>query len=81
MTWTDRTQPVKVGDRVAYSKGFLRSTGQYTGDMPAAKGIVTALVPLGTETTLAEIEWDKPDLPARVNVKNLCRVNSIEFSD
>ena len=79
MTWTDRTQPIKVGDRVAYSKTFLQSTGQYAGDVPHARGTVTALKPLGTETTLAEIEWDKPNLPARVNVKNLITVKQIVF--
>lgn len=81
MSWSARSQTIEVGDKVAYSRTFPRSTGQYTRDVPAAKGIVTALVPLGTETPLAEIEWDKPDLPARVDVNNLCRVNSLEFSD
>ncbi len=79
MTWTDRTQPIKVGDSVAYSKRFLQSTGQYTGDVPHARGKVTALKPLGKDTTLAEIEWNKPDLPARVNVKNLITVKQIAF--
>jgi len=80
MNWTQRTQDdVKVGDTVAYSRQFLQSISCYTGDMPRAKGKVTALVPVGKEVTLAEIEWDLPDLPARVNIKNLCRVNSIEY--
>lgn len=73
MTWQQRTQKINVGDRVAYCAAFLRSTGQYAGDVPHAKGEVKALVPLG-ETTLAEIEWDHPDLPTRVNVANLCLV-------
>jgi hypothetical protein len=77
MTWTDRTQPIKVGDRVAYSKRFLQSTGQYTGDVPHARGTVTALQPVGKDMTLAEITWDTPDLPARVNVGNLSTVKQI----
>ncbi len=71
---------LKVGDHVAYSVTFLRSIGTYTGDMPHAKGEVTGLVPLG-ETTLAEVAWDRAELPARVNVNNLCRVGSRAFHD
>ena len=75
-SWAKRTQPIQVGDAVAYSKAFLQSIGCYTGDMPQARGKVTALVPIG-QTVLAEIEWDRPDLPGRVNVKNLCSVKQI----
>lgn len=79
MNWQDRTQKIKVGDRVAYRAAFLRSTGQYAGDAPHAQGEVKALVPLG-ETTLAEIAWDHPDLPKRVNVANLCQVGGRGYS-
>jgi hypothetical protein len=79
MSWTERTQPLKVGDIVAYRRQFLQSVSCFTGDIPRAKGKITALVPVGKELTLAEIEWDLPDLPTRVNVKNLCRVNSIAY--
>lgn len=73
MTWASRTQPIQPGDVVCYSAKFLRSISCYTGDMPQARGKVTGLVPLG-EVTLAEIEWNSPDLPTRVNVKNLSRI-------
>jgi hypothetical protein len=76
MSWNQRVQPIKVGDKVAYSKTFLQSTGSYTGDIPHARGEVTALVSLG-EVTLAEIAWDTPEIPARVNVKNLVTVKRI----
>lgn len=79
MNWQQRTQKIKVGDRVAYSAAFLRSTGQYAGDAPHAKGEVKALVPLG-DTVLAEIEWDHPALPNRVNVANLCLVGGRGYS-
>jgi hypothetical protein len=59
----------------------LQSTGQYTGDVPHARGTVTALKTLGTETTLAEIDWDKPGMPARVNVKNLTTVKGITLGE
>ena len=73
-----RTQPIQVGDKVAYSKSFLQSTGSYAGDIPHARGKVTALISLG-QTTLAAIDWDTPDLPARVNTENLVRVSQIAY--
>ena len=79
--WVERTRAIKVGDTVAYSKAFLQSTGQYTGDAPHARGKVTALKSLGQEVTLAEIDWDGPDLPARVNVKNLTTIKGIALGE
>ena len=76
-----RTDSLQVGDRVAYTKAFLQSIGAYTGDMPHAKGVITDLKRLSEETTLAEITWDRPELPSRVNVKNLCRVGSRAYHD
>ena len=67
---------LNVGDAVAYSRAFLQSIGAYTGDMPRAKGEVTGLVLVGRELVLAEVTWDRAELPARVNVNNLCRVGS-----
>ncbi len=79
--WVKRTQPIQIGDMVGYSKRFLQSTGQYTGDAPFARGKVIDLQSLGTDTILAYIEWDKPDLPARVNVKNLSTVKQIQLGE
>lgn len=81
MAWSDKEkdEPIKVGDAVAYSKQFLRSISCFTGDLPFARGRVTALIPLGTEITLAEIDWGQPDIPTRVNVKNLVEVSHIAF--
>ena len=74
MEWRKRTAAVQEGDTVAYSKQFLQSTGQYTGDAGQARGTVTALTTLGS-IVLAEIAWDGDvDLPGKVNVKNLSRV-------
>ena len=74
MGWTKRTAKVQVGDTVAYSRQFLQSTGQLTGDTPFARGKVTELTTLGS-LVLAEVAWaGGVDLPARVNVKNLSRV-------
>lgn len=77
--WTRRTRAIKVGDTVGYSKAFLQSTGQYSGDAPLARGKVTGLHALSEDAILAEIEWDKPNLPPRVNVKNLSTVKQIQL--
>jgi hypothetical protein len=79
--WHTRTQPIKPGDTVGYSKSFLQSTGQLTGDVPLARGKVIALHPIGQETMLAEIEWDNPDLPNRVNVRNLSTTRQISLGE
>lgn len=80
-SWRERTQKVQVGDTVGYSKAFLQSTGQYTGDAPFARGKVTALLQIGPDTTLAELDWDREGLPPRVNVKNLSTINQIQLGD
>jgi hypothetical protein len=67
---------MKIGERVQYKAAFLRSTGQLTGALPNARGVVVALKPLGPETTLAEVLWDHDwfhEVPTRVNVANLER--------
>jgi hypothetical protein len=79
--WRTRSQPIQIGDVVGYSKAFLQSTGQYTGDALFARGKVTALHSLGAETLLAEIEWDTPDLPTRVNIKNLSTTRQITLGE
>src|SRR4051812_40935673 len=55
MNWAERARAIQVGDTIAYSAAFLRSIGTYTGVMPRARGTVTALVPVGSHVTLAEI--------------------------
>lgn len=64
---------IHLGDIVAYSKRFLQSTGQYTGDAPLARGKVEGLRKLG-EILLAQFEWDRGNLPTKVNAFNLSRV-------
>jgi len=56
--------------KVRYKAEFLRSTGIYTGNIPRAKGIILEFIDLG-QTTLALVEWDKPGIPTKVNLKNL----------
>lgn len=79
--WKRRTQPIQVGDTVGYSKQFLQSTGQYTGEVPFARGRVIALHQIGNNVVLAEIDWNNDDLPPRVNAKNLSTVKQIQLGE
>lgn len=80
MTWQSRTAPIKVGDKVAFSAAWLRSTCQHSGDIPHARGTVTALKVLGDDCTIATVDWGgNEEIPTKVHVKNLCRVKSRGF--
>ena len=67
---------IKIGDHVGYSQAFLRSTGQYTGPVPFARGIVVGIQKFG-HTEIALVDWTNPLVPGKVNVKNLARVGTI----
>jgi hypothetical protein len=68
--------PLAIGDRVAYSVVWLRAVGCTTGNLPFARGVITGFKDVGT-TRLAEIDWNDPQIPGRVNVVNLVRVKDI----
>lgn len=70
---------VSVGDRVKYSAHFLRSIGVYSGPMAHAVGKVNQVVGSGPGLTLAYVDWGGADLPDRVNVNNLVRVQDLPF--
>jgi hypothetical protein len=38
-------------------------------------------MPIGNETILAEIEWNTPDMPARVSVNNLTTAKGITLGE
>jgi hypothetical protein len=44
--------------------------------MPSAQGKVKVLHRLDTGVILADIAWNKPGLPKRVNVKNLTKTQA-----
>jgi hypothetical protein len=67
---------IEAGDNVAYAQAFLDRHSQYPNGMPAAQGTVKQLHRLDNGTVLADIEWNKPGLPKRVNVKNLTKAQS-----
>ncbi len=80
MSWQSRTAKIEVGDKVAYKASFLRSTGQYTGDIPHARGVVTEIKPFGNNE-LATIDWGNPEIPAKVLVANLSKVTQRGIAD
>ncbi len=67
---------IDIGDTVAYAQAFLSRHRQYPNGMSSALGIVKALHCLQNGTILADILWNKPDLPKRVDVKNLMQAQS-----
>jgi hypothetical protein len=65
---------------VAYKTLFLRSTGQFAGAIPHARGTVTEIQDYGG-TRIATIDWGDPDIPERVNVANLSAVTVRGLTD
>lgn len=69
---------VAVGDRVAYSRRFLMSTGEHTGPIPFARGVVTDIRRVGG-VELAMVDWDTEEAPEQVNVANLVKVDRMHL--
>ena len=68
MSRASREQAVQVGDTVAYSRRFLQSIACFTGNMPQARGKVTALTTYErTDTSLTF--WDSPNASGEVSMK------------
>jgi hypothetical protein len=76
--WQKRISKIEVGSEVKYSREWLKSTGTYTGELPFAKGKVTAIKDLGG-LQIATIDWNNEEIPARVNVKSLVLANQPEI--
>lgn len=62
---------IRIGDNVTYSHTFIDRHSRYPNDMQSAQGKVRALHKLESGLVMADIDWDTPGLPKRVNVKNL----------
>jgi hypothetical protein len=71
---------IQVGDTVVYTKSFVARHSQYPSEMAVACGKVNALHCLDKGIILADIEWDKPGLPKRANVKHLCCVGGTGYA-
>jgi hypothetical protein len=75
------TSRITVGCRVAFSRQFLRNTGQYTGWAPFARGKVTnirVVTPGVLGCIIADIAWDDAP-PSPVNIANLVREDRIHL--
>lgn len=68
---------MQIGTKVMYSRQWLKSTGNYTGDLPFARGTIIKIIDLGV-TKLAEIDWNNDDIPKRVNINNLHEISKPE---
>lgn len=71
-----KPEPLKVGDRVAYSRQYLRDTGNFGAD-DTKRGVVVDIWP---ETSLALVCWKhlrKNDL-RYTNIANLVREADID---
>jgi hypothetical protein len=75
---TGVTAPISIGDRVAYSREFLRNTAQHTGWAPFARGEVTGFVELSKGYILVEVRWDD-GTGSNVLPVNLVREDRIPF--
>ena len=69
--------PVNPGDRVAFSRDFLRSTGQFTGRAPFVQGVVDSVETL-PGLSLALVTWNDGER-GRVNVKNLVLLSRLHL--
>lgn len=67
---------MKIGDKVAYSVQFLKSIGMSHSYLAAARGTVKNINKLSSNFTLVEVDWQDPDIPAKINIKNLAKVGA-----
>lgn len=75
------SKEIKIGDKVKYSVKWLKSTGNYTGILPHATGIVMSRDKVSVGMILATVDWGKykEEVPERVNVRNLVLVGKPEL--
>jgi hypothetical protein len=76
---------ITIGTRVAFKRAFLQSTGQFTGWVPFARGVV--IDELKSVPGIVSIKWDDRRRIAgeanpvfsRANVNNLVREDRIHL--
>ena len=66
---------MKIGDKVAYSVDWLRSTNMEHSHLARARGTILFIKEIG-ENKIATVDWgeDSKDVPLRVSTKNLALV-------
>jgi hypothetical protein len=65
---------IAVGDKVAYSAEWLRSTGQVAGEIGHARGVVTDITAHSKTFVLATVDWGTDEFPKAVLLANLAKV-------
>jgi hypothetical protein len=71
-----------IGQRVKYSAKWLKSMGIHSGDMCFCEGTITGMKKYGSSGfTIATIDWKNPEIPEKVNIKNLTIKGKIEVID
>lgn len=68
----------KTGQRVAFSRSFLRSTGQIAGDVPFLRGVVESCQPIG-QRQLCYIRWQGIETLQGVLSSNLVLVDRMHL--
>ena len=68
----------KPGQRVAFSRAFLKSTGQLTGDAPFMRGTVKSCQPIG-RNFYCLIFWDDREKPSGALSSNLIELEKIHL--
>lgn len=68
----------KTGQRVAFSRSFLRSTGQIAGDVPFLRGVVESCQPVG-QRQLCYIRWQGRETLQGVLSSNLVLVDHMHL--
>jgi hypothetical protein len=71
---------IGVGDTVAYTDTFIDRHSRYPNDLQSAQGLVRALHTLESGIILADIDWNRPGLSKRINLKNLTKVVSASLT-
>lgn len=67
-----------LGTRVAYSRNYLKSTGQITGSVPFLRGTVREVHEYN-DFTIVHVKWDKEPEVCHINIKNLVEVDRIHL--
>jgi hypothetical protein len=70
---------LKPGDRVAYTRAFVRNTGSMY-EMAQMRGTVESVAPF-SEYVLCKVRWDGEDEAMGVLACNICRIRSAAFAD
>jgi hypothetical protein len=79
-SWKERTNPVAVGDPVAYSPRWLRSIGADQGELLHQRGVVTAIESVG-DRRMATVDFGDGLAPIKLPAENLRRVDGRGIPD